>query len=70
MLVLARREGESIKIGDNVVIKVTRIAGNQVKIGIDAPKSVNIMREELIKKLIAEDVSVEHVDPISNTFAP
>jgi carbon storage regulator len=70
MLVLARREGESIKIGGDIVIKVTRITGNQVKIAIDAPKNLNIMREELIKKLIAENVGVKHVNPVRDAFAP
>lgn len=48
MLILTRRVGESIKIGDNVVVTVLNKSGNQVKIGIEAPKSVNVVRTELL----------------------
>lgn len=47
MLVLSRKAGERILIGDDVVINIVRIGPNTVKIGIDAPKSVSIVREEL-----------------------
>jgi len=51
MLVIARRIGEELKIGDNIVIKVINIDKNQVKIGIDAPRNVSILRMELIKEI-------------------
>lgn len=47
MLVLTRKEGEQILVGDNVVITVNRIAGNRVAIGIEAPREVSIVRGEL-----------------------
>ncbi|MEM6978243.1 MAG: carbon storage regulator [Planctomycetota bacterium] len=47
MLVLSRKEGEKLVIGDNVVITVNRISGNRVAIGIDAPREVSIVRGEL-----------------------
>lgn len=47
MLVLSRKEGERLLIGDNVVLTVNRIAGNRVAIGIEAPKEVPIVRGEL-----------------------
>lgn len=47
MLTLSRREGESIVIGDDVTVTVTEVRGNQVRIGIDAPSDVEIVREEL-----------------------
>lgn len=47
MLVLTRKEGEKLVIGENVVITVNRIAGNRVAIGIEAPREVSIVREEL-----------------------
>ncbi|MFG0287747.1 MAG: carbon storage regulator [Rhodopirellula sp. JB044] len=47
MLVLSRKEGEKLVIGDNVVITVNRIAGNRVAIGIEAPREVSIVRGEL-----------------------
>lgn len=49
MLVLSRREFESLVIGDNIVITVLEING-QVRLGIDAPKEVNIVRAELLKR--------------------
>ncbi|GEM_PF-279528 len=51
MLILTRKEGQSIRIGENIVIKIVAIDGGQVKIGIDAPKGVAIFREELYEKL-------------------
>lgn len=47
MLVLSRKEGEQLLIGDDVVLTVNRISGNRVAIGIDAPKHVRIVRGEL-----------------------
>lgn len=47
MLVLSRRVGEKIRIGHDVVVTVLAIKGSQVRIGIDAPTSLTILREEL-----------------------
>lgn len=47
MLVLTRRNQESIQIGDNIKITVVRITGGSVRLAIDAPKDVNIVRGEL-----------------------
>ncbi|QDT65411.1 carbon storage regulator CsrA [Calycomorphotria hydatis] len=47
MLVLTRKQAESIQIGDNIKIKVIRTGKGSVKIGIDAPKSIRVMRAEL-----------------------
>ncbi len=51
MLVLTRRLGESITIGQDVKIVVVDIDGNQVKIGIEAPREIEIYREELYIKI-------------------
>lgn len=47
MLVLSRKAGERILIGDDVAVTVVRIGPNSVRIGIEAPRSMNIVREEL-----------------------
>ena len=47
MLVLTRRPGETIKIGEDIEVTVLAIKGNQARIGIKAPREVNIVREEI-----------------------
>ena len=48
MLILTRRAGEAILIGNDIKITVTAINGNQVRIGIDAPREVKVLMEELV----------------------
>ncbi len=50
MLVLARKLGESLIIGDNIKVTIEKISKGQIKIGIEAPKDVVIAREEVQKK--------------------
>jgi len=50
MLVLKRKEGQSIIIGGEIVVKIIEVEGRSVKIGIEAPKHINIVREELLEK--------------------
>lgn len=54
MLILTRRPGEVIKIGDDINILVISINGNQIKIGIDAPKDTPVHREEIYNRIKAE----------------
>ena len=51
MLILTRRVGETLKIGDNVSVTVLGVKGNQVRIGVDAPKDVAVHREEIYDRL-------------------
>lgn len=55
MLVLTRRRDESIMIGDNVRITIVDVRGDQVKIGIDAPRSVPVHREEIYREIQEEN---------------
>ena len=55
MLVLTRKLGEEVLIGDNIKLVVNRIAGNRVTIGIDAPGNVTILRGELNRGTALED---------------
>lgn len=50
MLVLTRRISERLRIGDDVVIAILGIRGNQVRIGVEAPKSVSVDREEIYQR--------------------
>jgi carbon storage regulator len=47
MLVLSRREGEHVKLGDSIVVTVVRVAGEKVRLGIEAPSGVLVLRGEL-----------------------
>ncbi|MBC8197144.1 MAG: carbon storage regulator CsrA [Candidatus Marinimicrobia bacterium] len=51
MLVLTRKKGESIRIGDGIIIKVLENSGKQVKIGIDVAREIPVYREEIYKKI-------------------
>jgi carbon storage regulator len=50
MLILTRRIGETVLVGDDITIKVVGINGNQIRIGIDAPLDVQVLRSELLKE--------------------
>ena len=62
MLVLSRKPGERIMIGDAVTITVVRIGPNNVRLGIDAPRDMNIVREELCGRS-AEMVAHQGAEP-------
>jgi len=54
MLILTRRIAESLMVGDEVTITVLGVKGNQVRIGIDAPKDIQVHREEIYEKIQRE----------------
>jgi carbon storage regulator len=54
MLILTRRIGESIIIGDNVVITVLGVKGSQIRLGIDAPREISVHREEIYQRILEE----------------
>lgn len=57
MLILTRRVGESIMIGDDISITTLGVKGNQVRIGINAPEGVSVHREEIYKKILLDIAS-------------
>ena len=57
MLILTRRVGESLKIGEEVTVTVLGIKGNQIRVGIAAPKSVAVHREEIFERIKSEQVA-------------
>ncbi len=55
MLILTRKRGETVLIGDDVTVTVLGVKGQQVRIGIDAPKDVEIHREEVVTRRNTKD---------------
>ena len=55
MLILTRKPGESVYIGDDIKVTLMEIKGNQVRVGVDAPRSVKIYREEIYLQILEEN---------------
>lgn len=72
MLVLTRRLGESILVGDDIVVTVLELGRDQVRIGISAPRSVSVHREEVYQEILLENqaASEGNTDPVTTAVAP
>ena len=62
MLVITRKKGESLLIGDDIEITITKIDDGSVKIAINAPKEITILRKELYKEVESENIEAIKVD--------
>lgn len=59
MLILTRRVGQSLRIGDDISVQVIEVRGEQVRLGVTAPKSVAMHREEVFERIAREDPAKE-----------
>lgn len=60
MLVLTRRVGETLMVGDEVTVTILGVKGNQVRIGVSAPKEVAVHREEIYERIKAEEQTMRN----------
>ncbi|WOV88355.1 carbon storage regulator CsrA [Sporosarcina oncorhynchi] len=67
MLVLSRKTNETIKIGDNIELRILEVKGDTIRIGIEAPKSVDILRGELVQSIT--DTNTESMSVNLDIFA-
>jgi carbon storage regulator len=71
MLVLGRKTNESVMIGDDIVVTILGVDGDRVKIGIKAPSSVRILRQELYETVKAENVRAANLsEKLSDALMP
>jgi carbon storage regulator len=64
MLILTRKSGETIRIGDNIAISVIEIRGNQVRLGITAPRNVSVHRQEVYEQIEEQNTQAAQVQAL------
>ena len=70
MLVLSRRANQAIMIGPDIVVRVLDIRGDQVRIGVDAPRSVAVHREEVAAEIRQSNREASQLDTVAGTDLP
>jgi len=65
LLVLTRKKGEKIVIGDNIVLTVVDIKGDQVQLGIEAPRDIPVHREEVYKEIQEENIKARKTERVN-----
>jgi len=63
MLILTRKEGEGIRLGENIRVVLVQLKGNQVRLGIECPNSMRVLREELYQAVRQENLAAMATDP-------
>ena len=63
MLILTRKEGEGIRLGDDIRIVLVQLRGNQVRLGIECPKNMRVLRDELYQAVCKENLAAMAADP-------
>lgn len=69
MLIITRKAGERITIGDDIVVTIIEVKGSLVKLGIDAPRSVSIHRQEIYDKIREQNIKASEIDESDLTIA-
>jgi carbon storage regulator len=60
MLILTRKDGETLMVGDDIQVQVLGVKGNQVRLGVNAPKDVTVHREEIYNRIKMEEETKEN----------
>lgn len=63
MLILSRKTDQQIKIGEDITLTIIEIRGDQVKIGVEAPKSVKVFRQEVYSAIKSENAAASELNP-------
>jgi carbon storage regulator len=64
MLILTRKSGEGIRIGDSIVLRIIEIRGNQVRLGVEAPKNISVHREEIYELIQEQNTLAAQSSPV------
>ncbi len=63
MLILTRKPGETVRIGTDIKVQVLEVKGNQIRLGIDAPRSIAVHREEIFEQIQRENLAAAQSAP-------